>query len=1095
MVAKCKEVFAFGAAAAATLAGAAPVDYFPINSQLPPVARVSEAFDFTFSPLTFFSKSDITYRLGNAPKWLSIDSSSRRLFGTPSDDDVPPGEVVGIPIELIAEDETGSTTTKPTLVVSRNRPPVIDVPISKQLSKFGTYIAPSTLHLQPSTPFSFSFDEHTFHTDNGDDGLNYYAVSDDNAPLPSWITFDAGKLSFSGKTPPFESLVQPPQTFTFQLVASDVVGFASVSASFSMAVGSHELTAEPPVVKLNATHKKHFEYKDLPNVLKLDKKPLEEDNTVTVTALDLPPWLSFDNKTWELDGTPELTAESSNITIAVTDKYSDTLNLIISIHFGLFISDLPDLNVKAGGDFSFDLKKYLSNPEDIQVTVEDDSGASWAEFNSSSMLLSGSVPKHMPVKSRTTPHVAFSATSKYTNETETKTMNIHLASLSPTASPEPSTEPTDSDKDDWNKNFLWLLIIPIVLIFAGIILLLFYIRRRRQQPRRIGVGEVSGPIPGSFMTHHPDSRKVPVVRIVDIAPPRNSESTAAQRHRVSAGDSNPAGASNRRSQTASSPSLTGNMIPHAMMAMYSRAKSPEHSVILEASSSWSTGRDNQPSPQGGGGGPDEVSLLSDTSLGEADAYIAEAQSYIISKGPRDDVYRSLSVPTNAAPFSIQNTPEIAYTAGARQNTSPNDAVPPSVGYAVRPRSGQQQDSSLDIRSVGKRISNLWKRESGGQPTNNQKRNSILSESTGQTTGTSILASGISGVGEEEATTSKNVVARPTIIHIPSRPGEVRRMSRRVEAPSPLFSGRSTTKSIGNLGLGSQSLATVIHPSPELPPHIEDDTNPRDSDSSWDRLARNSLGIAYKDLITEPERAASRQESPADIGQEGNWMTYDINRDLLSPGQWPRPNISINTVGIARTSPVNIPSELPRLPPTMALGKSRGEEKRKVSIWRRPSQASETTVRNTPSASARTDVTYSSRDEYSHFSHTRRRGAPSESIALTPSLANGCAPPPTRPLPQTPIQTGRMPLADRPNQSYYASAGGDGLGSDIENMLSENWRPTRSMISAKSLRSVWEDEEEEEDDDDDDAWEDIRPPTTIDGWDDDIDSNGSFAVYI
>ncbi|KAI0108407.1 hypothetical protein F4814DRAFT_451690 [Daldinia grandis] len=1099
MVAKCKEVFAFGVAATAILAGAAPVDYFPINSQLPPVARISEAFDFTFSPLTFFSKSDITYRLGNAPKWLSLDSSSRRLFGAPRDDEVPPGQVVGIPIELIAEDKTGSTTTKPTLVVSRSQPPVIDVPISKQLPKFGTYIAPSTLHLQPSKPFSFGFDEHTFRTDSGDGALNYYAVSGDNAPLPSWIAFDAEKLSFSGKTPPFESLIQPPQTFTFKLVASDVVGFSSVSVPFSIAVGSHELTAEPPVVKLNATHKKHFEYKDLPNVLKLDKKPLDRDDMVTVAALDLPPWLSFDNETWALDGTPELTAESSNITIAVTDKYSDTLNLTISIHFGLFISDLPDINIKAGDNFSFDLKKYLSSPEDTQVTIEDESGASWANFNSSSMLLSGSVPKHMLVKSRTMPHVAFSATSKHTNETETKTMNIHLTSSSPTASPKPSTRPADSDKDNSNKNLLWLLIIPIFFIFAGITLLLFYIRRRRQQPRRIGVREVSGPVPGSFVAHHPDRRKNSVVRIVDIAPPRASESTAAQRHRVSAG------ASNRRSQTASSPSLTGNMIPHAMMAMYSRAKSPEHSVILEASSSWSAGRDNQPSSQpggvGGGGGTDEVSLLSDTSLGEADAYIAEAQSYIISRGPRDDAYRSLPVPVSAVPFSIQNTPETAYIAGGRQNTSPSDAVPPAVGYTVRPKSGQQQDPSFDIRSVGKRISNLWKRESGGQLTNNshQKRNSILSDSTGQTTRTSILTSGISGVGEEEATTSTNVVARPTIIHIPSRPGEVRRMSRRVEEPLLLFRGRSTTNSIGNLGVGSPSLETVIHPSPELPsPTIEDSTNPCDSDSSWDRLARNSLGIAYKDLVIEPETAVSREEPSID--QEGNWITYNINRDLLSPGQWPRQNLSINMVGIARTSPINIPSELPRVPPTIALGKYKGEGKGKVPIKRRPSQASETTVRHTPSTSTRSDVTYSSRDEHSHFSHSRRQGTPSESVALasrTPSLANGYAPPPTRPLPQTPIHTGRIPLADRPNQLQYAATRGNGLGSDIKNMPSKNWESTRSTKSAKSLRSIWVDEGEDgdDDDDDDDAWEDIRPPTTIDGWDDGVDSDGSFAVYI
>ncbi|OTB12377.1 hypothetical protein K445DRAFT_14806 [Daldinia sp. EC12] len=1083
MVAKCKEVFAFGAAVLSILAGATPVDYFPINSQLPPVARISEAFEFTFSPLTFFSKSNITYRLGKAPKWLAIDSSSRRLFGTPNNEDVPPGEVVGIPIELIAEDETGSTTANPTLVVSRNRPPVIEVSISKQLPKFGTYIAPSTLHLHPSKPFSFSFDEHTFRTDSGDGGLNYYAVSDDNAPLPSWITFDAGKLTFSGETPPFESLVQPPQIFTFQLVASDVVGFASVSVPFSIAVGSHELTAEPPVVKLNATYKKPFEYKDLKNVLKLDKKPLKREDTVTITALDLPTWLSFDNKTWELTGTPKSTAESTNVTIAVADKYTDTLNLTISIHFGLFISDLPDLDLKAGDDFSFDLKKYLSKPEDTQVAIEDEFGASWADFNSSSMLLSGSVPTHASEKAHTMPHVVFSATSKHTNETETKTMNIHLTTT-PTVTPKPSAEPKEPETDDSNRNLLWLLIIPIFLIFACIIILLFYVRRRRQQPRRISTREVSGPVPGSFMTHPPDIRKDPVVRIIDIVPPRDSESTAAQKHRVSTG------ASNGRSQTASTPSLTGSVIPHAMMAMYSRAKSPAHSVILEASSSLSGGRDNQPSPQAGGR-TDEVSLLSDTSLGEADAYIAEAQSYIIATRPRNDAFQNLSVPINTEPFSIQNTPEIAYT---RYEAHSDNAVPPAVGYAVRPKSGQQQqqqESVFDLRSVGKRISNLWKRESGSQVNNNQKRNSILSDSTAQTTRTSILTSGISGVAEEEATTSTNVVARPTIIHIPSRPGEARQMSRRVNGSSSLFGRQSTIK----------SPETILHQSPELPPTLGDCINPRDSDSSWDRLARNSLGIAFKDLLTEPERAVSRQESPADVPQEGNWITYDLSQNLLSPGQWPQQNVSINMVGIARTSPANISSEIPRLPPSTALGKSKGEEKSRVAMRRRPSQASETTVRNTPSTSSRSDVTYSSRDEYSHFSHnTRRQGAPSES--QTPSIENGWAPPPTRPLPRTPTQQiDRAPLADRPNQSSFlyttasattrAAGGGVGVGvgqgSGIENT---RWKSTRSMKSAKSLRSVWAD-----DDEDDDAWEDIRPPTTIDGWDDGVDSDGSFAVYI
>ncbi|KAI0387083.1 hypothetical protein F5Y04DRAFT_76405 [Hypomontagnella monticulosa] len=999
MVAGCKSVFAIGAVAAAvTLVGAAPIDYFPINSQLPPVARISQPFEFIFSPLTFSSPSNITYRLENAPKWLSIDSASRRLYGTPGDGDVPPGEVVGVPIELVAEDETGSTTANPTLVVSRNRPPTVAIPVSKQLPKFGTYIAPSSLHLHPSKPFSFSFDEHTFRTDSGDGGLNYYAVSEDNVPLPSWITLDAGTLSFSGETPPFESLVQPPQTFTFQLVASDVVGFASVSVSFSIVVGNHELTAEPPIIKLNVTREKLFEYKDLPDVLRLDEKPIKPEDITEIAALDLPPWLSFDNKSWALSGTPDSDADSSNITIVAVDKFSDTLNLTISIHFGLFLSDLPDLNLKSGDEFSFDLKKYLAKPADVEVKVERQSEAPWALFNPSSMFYSGSVPEHLELKSVMAPRVEFVATSKKTNETETKAMNIHIDSPSPTASPEPSDKPEEPAKDGPNKDLLWLLIIPILLVFLGIIALLFYVRRRRQQPRRIGVREVSGPVPGSFIANGPSKGPSHNVRgMVDIGPP--DLSTGAIH-----GSRTSATASNRRSiGDSSSSSLGGGRIPHAMMAMYSRAKSPQHSVILERSS---------PSPNGTAG-TDELSLLSDTSLGEGDAYIAEAQSYTIARRTREDGFRGLEVPMNSEPFSIQNTPDTAYLGGGRYDSSSDDAVPPPVGYTVRPKSGQQQqDSSLGFRNVGKRISNLWKRESRSQSPDKQKRNTIQSNSTDQTTRTSILTSGVSGGQEEEATTSMNVVARPTIIHIPSRPGEARQMSRRTGEPSPLFGGGSLAKSPRNFGLANRSPERTVQEMPQLPPNLEELADGHDSDTSWDRLARNSLGIAYKDLVTDPERLVPRQGTPVTVVQEDNWIAHNRPQDLLSPGQWPQSNnMSVNMVGIATTSPANTSSELPKLPPASALAKHQGEWKDKAAVRRRPSQASATTIVQGTTPSVKT------------WKHTR------------------------------------------------------------------SMKSMKSVKSAKSTRSAWAD------DDDEDAWEDIRPPTTIDGWDDEGESDGSFAVYI
>ncbi|KAI0164509.1 hypothetical protein GGR52DRAFT_585861 [Hypoxylon sp. FL1284] len=1076
MVERCKRALAFGVAAAVTLAGAAPVDYFPINSQLPPVARISQAFEFTFSPLTFNSSSNITYHLKNAPKWLFVDSFSRRLFGTPSDEDVPPGEVVGIPIELVAEDETGSTTTKPTLVVSRNPPPRVAVPIAEQLPKFGTYIAPSSLHLHPSKPFSLAFAEDTFQTASGNGGLNFYALTGDSTPLPSWVSFDSEKLAFSGETPPFESLIQPPQTFTFQLVASDVVGFASVSAPFSLVVGSHELTADPSVVKLNATQGKPLVYEHLPHVLKLDKKLVKPEDIKAISALDLPSWLAFDDQTWKLDGTPESTSESSNITIAVTDKYSDTLNLTVSIKFGLFLSDLPDLNLASGSDFSFDLKKYLSNASDILVTLDDGQDTPWAEFNSSSMVLSGTVPKPKSKHSASASRVAFKA-SKHTTETETKSMNIRVASTSASPiPPPPSSEPKKANDEGPNKNLLWLLVIPILLTFVGIIALLFYIRRKRHQHAGLGIKKL-GRIPGSFVFDRPGSpgNDSGLVKrpMLEISRPRLSNSSiSAQNSGVSAA------VSNQQSSQATS-SLAANSAPHTVMAMYSTAKSPEISDILETRSSWSAGRRNQLSPPGIGG-TDEISLLSDTSLGSGDAYIAEARAYSIIRTPKVESFRGLEVPLTSEPFSIQNTPEIAYTTAGKDDSSSENAVPPAVGYTVRPKPGHQrqqpQDPGLGIRSVGQRLSNLWKRQSGNPAAEERKRQSILSDATGQTTRTSILTSGISGVGEEEATTSTNMVARPTIIHIPGRPGEVRQMSRnsRLHESSPQAAG-----------FAARSPEPVIDESSELPPALQDPTAPRASDSSWDRLARNSLGIAYKDLIiTEPRKAAPGREPLAELVYEDNWIKHEIDRDLLSPDQWLKPaaatsTTAVNLVGIATTSPANTSTELPRLPPTSALATPRSVGGKPGFFERRPSRTAVRPPANflyhTPSTSSRSDASSSVR--------TQIRGGGAAGTATTPSTATDGWAPPDRPLPETPprggTKLGLVPLAERPpngSSSHYYKKSGD-----------------RVTVKSGKSGSVWADDVA---DDEDDAWEDLRPPTTIvDDWDDGVGSDGSFAVYI
>lgn len=68
----------------ATLVHSTPTLSFPINSQVPPVARIGEPFSFVFSDTTFTSSNgaSLSYSLTNPPSWLSLDSASRKFSGT-----------------------------------------------------------------------------------------------------------------------------------------------------------------------------------------------------------------------------------------------------------------------------------------------------------------------------------------------------------------------------------------------------------------------------------------------------------------------------------------------------------------------------------------------------------------------------------------------------------------------------------------------------------------------------------------------------------------------------------------------------------------------------------------------------------------------------------------------------------------------------------------------------------------------------------------------------------------------------------------------------------------------------------------------------
>ncbi|KAK2616112.1 hypothetical protein N8I77_002821 [Diaporthe amygdali] len=514
------------ASISAALVEAVPTISFPINSQVPPVARISQPFSYVFPSSTFTSSSGspLYYSLRNPPSWLSIDSDHRRLYGTPQDADIAPGTVVGVPITLVANDSTGSTSLAATLVVSRNPGPAVQVPVSEQIRSFGAYSEPSSILLYPDRDFIFAFAPNTF-TDTQVPILNYYAVTTDNSPLPAWVSFDEGTLAFSGTTPPFASLVEPPQTFSLKLVASDVTGFSAASIAFSIVVGSHALTAIQPSITLNATVGTPLAYTGLVGNIKIDGQPAAITDVPRATPENLPAWLAFDPDSWAIAGTPPDTAQSTSFSIIMEDDFSDKLNITFDVELAtsgsLFQGVFPAMSLKAGDRLSFDLKPFLLNPSDSVITVDVQPLTSWIEFDASNLVLSGDVPTSAPssvievvfnvkAEARRLRRDETSQSQKLTiqissnaQSTSSTSPESSTGTASSTATSKGSAAPGDQPTHNATTNVVLVaILVPLILglLFAICFCFCCYRRRQRRLSRTPLEGKEScGPEPTNYI--------------------------------------------------------------------------------------------------------------------------------------------------------------------------------------------------------------------------------------------------------------------------------------------------------------------------------------------------------------------------------------------------------------------------------------------------------------------------------------------------------------------------------------------------------------------------------------------------------------------
>lgn len=128
-------------------------------------------------------------------------------------------------------------------------------------------------------------------------------------------------------------------------------------------VGSHSLTAGQPTITLDATANTPLTYNDLVENVKIDGQPAAVGDVPQVSTNNLPSWLTFDETSWAIGGTPPETAQSTSFAVMMEDTYSDTLNITFQVQVAtrgsVFQAAFPTLDLKPGSDLSFNLNKAL----------------------------------------------------------------------------------------------------------------------------------------------------------------------------------------------------------------------------------------------------------------------------------------------------------------------------------------------------------------------------------------------------------------------------------------------------------------------------------------------------------------------------------------------------------------------------------------------------------------------------------------------------------------------------------------------------------------------------------------------------------------
>ena len=280
----------------------------PVISSTPITTATEDSlYNYTLSATDVDKGDTLTYSAKTLPSWLSLNTATGLVSGTPSNDDVGSHTV-----SLTVTDGEKETDSQMFSITVEN---VNDAPVISS--------TPITTATEDSV---YNYTLSATDVDKGDT-LTYSAKT-----LPSWLSLNTATGLVSG-TPSNDDV----GTHTVSLTVTDSAKETD-SQLFSITV---ENVNDAPVFSstpiTTATEDELYSYI-------VSATDVDADDSLSYTALGIPSWLTFDDTTLTLSGTPTNDDVGTyNITLIVTDASKEQTKQEFTLKV-VNVNDVPDVH-------------------------------------------------------------------------------------------------------------------------------------------------------------------------------------------------------------------------------------------------------------------------------------------------------------------------------------------------------------------------------------------------------------------------------------------------------------------------------------------------------------------------------------------------------------------------------------------------------------------------------------------------------------------------------------------------------------------------------------------------------------------------------